>query len=85
MPSTRPAPVIDGLPGDQRFFLGWAQVWRGADREDARKNQIATDPHSPEPFRAIGPVRNVDAWYDAFNIQPGTRYYLPPEQRVRLW
>ncbi|NBB52282.1 peptidase M13 [Rhizobium sp. CRIBSB] len=81
----QPAPVLDGLTGDQRFFLGWAQVWQSKYREDALKQQIATDPHSPAEFRVIGPVRNVDAWYEAFGVQPGSRYYLPPEQRVRIW
>ena len=79
------APVLDGLTGDQRFFLGWSQVWRSKYREDALKQQIATDPHSPSEFRVIGPLRNVDAWYEAFGIQPGSRYYLAPEDRVRIW
>ncbi|GAA0612869.1 M13 family metallopeptidase [Brevundimonas kwangchunensis] len=81
----RPAPVLDGTTGDQRFFFGWAQVWQSKYREDALINQIATDSHSPAEFRVIGPVRNVDAWYDAFDVQPGSRYYLRPEDRVRIW
>ncbi len=81
----QPAPVIDGTTGDQRFFYGWAQVWQSKYREDALKNQIATDPHSPAEFRVIGPVRNVDAWYEAFGVKPGTKYYLAPEDRVRIW
>ena len=81
----QPAPVIDGVTGDQRFFYGWAQVWQSKYREDALKNQIATDPHSPAEFRVIGPVRNIDAWYDAFDVQPGSKYYLAPEDRVRIW
>jgi putative endopeptidase len=81
----RPAPVIDGVTGDQRFFYGWAQVWQSKYREDALKNQIATDPHSPAEFRVIGPVRNVDAWYEAFGVKPGDKYYLAPEDRVRIW
>lgn len=81
----KPAPVIDGLTGDQRFFLAFAQAWRGKAREDAIKMQLASDPHSPERFRVIGPLRNLDAWYQAFNVQPGSKYYLPPEKRVRLW
>jgi len=81
----QPAPVIDGVTGDQRFFYGWAQVWQSKYREDALKNQIATDPHSPAEFRDIGPVRNVDAWYEAFGVKPGTKYYLAPEDRVRIW
>jgi putative endopeptidase len=81
----QPAPVLDGTTGDQRFFYGWAQVWRSKYREDALKNQVATDPHSPAQFRVIGPVRNHDAWYEAFGVQPGQAYYLAPEDRVRLW
>ena len=81
----QPAPVIDGVTGDQRFFYGWAQVWQSKYREDALKNQIATDPHSPAEFRVIGPVRNVDAWYEAFGVKPGSKYYLAPEDRVRIW
>ena len=81
----QPAPVLDGVTGDQRFFYGWAQVWQSKYREDALKQQIATDPHSPAEFRVIGPVRNVDAWYEAFDVQPGDKYYLAPEDRVRIW
>ncbi|HST91927.1 MAG TPA: M13-type metalloendopeptidase [Brevundimonas sp.] len=81
----RPAPVIDGTTGDQRFFYGWAQVWQSKMRDDALRNQIATDSHSPAEFRVIGPLRNIDAWYTAFNVQPGSKYYLPPEERVRIW
>jgi putative endopeptidase len=79
------APVLDGLTGDQRFFLGWAQVWQSKMRDAALQQQVATDPHSPSEFRVIGPVRNVDAWYEAFDVGPGDRYYLPPEERVRIW
>jgi putative endopeptidase len=81
----KPAPVIDGLTGDQRFFLAFAQAWRGEQREDAIKTQVATDPHSPRRYRVIGPLRNLDAWYQAFNIQPGSKFYIAPEQRVRIW
>ena len=81
----KPAPVIDGLTGDQRFFLAYAQAWRGKQREDAIKTQVASDPHSPRRFRAIGPLRNLDAWYDAFKIDAGSKFYIPPEKRVRLW
>ena len=81
----QPAPVIDGTTGDQRFFYGWAQVWQSKYRDEALKQQVATDPHSAAQFRVIGPLRNVDAWYDAFDVQPGTKYYLTPEERVRLW
>jgi len=78
-------PVIDGLTGDQRFFLAFAQAWRSHARDDALRRQVLTDPHSPAEFRVNGVVRNVDAWYQAFNIQPGDPLYLPPEQRVRIW
>lgn len=78
-------PVIDGLTGDQRFFIAYAQAWQGKDREDALRQQILTDPHSPDKYRVNGVVRNVDAWYKAFNVQPGDKLYLPPEQRVRIW
>jgi len=81
----KPAPVIDGTTGDQRFFYGWSQVWQSKMREEAQKQQVATDPHSPAEFRVIGPLRNSDAWYEAFNVQPGSKYYLAPADRVRIW
>ena len=81
----KPAPVIDGLTGDQRFFLAYAQVWREKQREDALRSQVTTDPHSPGRFRILGPVRNVQAWYDAFGIKPGDPMYIPPEQRAHIW
>jgi putative endopeptidase len=79
------APVIDGLTGDQRFFLGFAQVWRGMIRPERLRSQIMSDPHPPSDFRLNNTVRNLDAWYEAFNVQPGDALYLPPEQRVRIW
>jgi putative endopeptidase len=81
----QPAPVIDGLTGDQRFFLAFAQAWRGKQRVDAIKTQVASDPHSPRRFRVIGPLRNLDAWYDAFGIGQDSKFYIPPEKRVRIW
>jgi len=81
----KPAPVIDGLTGDQRFFLAFAQAWRGEQRDDAIKTQVASDPHSPRRYRVIGPLRNLDAWYSAFNVEPGSKFYIPPEKRVRIW
>ncbi len=78
-------PVIDGLTGDQRFFLAWAQVWRSTQREDNYRNRLRTDPHSPEEYRVNGVVRNLDEWYEAFGVKPGDAMYLPPEQRVRIW
>jgi putative endopeptidase len=80
-----PAPVLDGTTGDQRVFLGWAQVWRTKTRPDALKQQVTSDPHAPPQFRVDGPLRNVDAWYDAFGVKPGEKLYLPLEDRVRIW
>ena len=81
----KPAPVIDGLTGDQRVFLGWAQVWRGKYRDDAIKRQLVSDPHSPPKYRVDVPVRNIDAWYAAFGVKPGDAMYVKPEDRVRIW
>ncbi len=81
----KPAPVIDGLTGDQRFFLAWAQVWKAKYREEALVNQLKTDPHSPPQYRINGPLRNLQEWYAAFDVKPGDKLYLPPEQRVRIW
>ena len=80
-----PAPVIDGLTGEQRFFLAYAQAWRGKQREDATRNQVTSDPHSPDKWRVIGPTRNLDAWYEAFGVTPDSKYYIKPEDRVRIW
>ncbi|ESZ86106.1 MAG: zinc metalloprotease [Blastomonas sp. CACIA14H2] len=77
--------VIDGLTGDQRFFMAWAQVWRNKSRDEYLRQQLNTDPHSPPNFRANGTVRNFDEWYKAFNVKPGDALYLPPEQRIRIW
>ena len=79
------APVIDGLTGDQRFFLAWAQVWRSQQREDNARQRLRTDPHSPERFRVNGVVRQMDAWYDAFDVTAEDELYLPPEERVHIW
>ncbi|MHA7871469.1 MAG: M13 family metallopeptidase, partial [Hyphococcus sp.] len=79
------APVVDGLTGDQRFFMGWAQVWRAKAREDELRRRLVTDPHSPPEYRVNGVVRNMDAWYDAFGVTEDDALYLPPEQRVRIW
>lgn len=81
----KPAPVIDGLTGDQRFFLSFAQAWRGEQRDDAVKTQVASDPHSPSRYRIIGPLRNLDAWYAAFGIGPDSKFYIAPDKRVRIW
>ena len=79
------ASVIDGLTGDQRFFLAWAQVWRAKSREAATLARLKSDPHSPAKFRVNGVVRNIDAWYRAFDVKPDNDLYLPPEQRVYIW
>jgi putative endopeptidase len=81
----KPAPVLDGLTGDQRFFLSWAQSWRALYRDARLRNQVMSDPHSPPKFRVNGVVRNMDAWYAAFNVQPGEGLYLAPDERVRIW
>jgi putative endopeptidase len=77
-------PVIGGQTADQRFYLGWAQVWRCKDREPALRQQLLTDPHSPCPVRT-DVVRNMDPWYSAFGVQPGQKLYLAPADRVRIW
>ena len=81
----QPAPVIDGFTGDQRVFLGWAQVWRTLTRDDALRQLITTNPHSPGHVRAFAPLRNVDAWYEAFGVKEGDAEYVKPEDRVRIW
>jgi putative endopeptidase len=81
----QPAPVINGLTGDQRLFLGWAQVWREKQRDAALQQQLATDPHSPASVRAAVPVRNIQAWYDAFDVKPGDEQYLTPADRAVIW
>lgn len=80
----KPAPVIDGLTGDQRFFLAFGQAWRSKIRDAAQRQRLATDVHAPAEFRALT-VRNLDAWYPAFNVQPGQKLYLAPDQRVKIW
>nr|WP_235908887.1 M13 family metallopeptidase [Roseiconus nitratireducens] len=81
----QPAPVIDGLTGDQRFFLGWAQIWRRLYREPELLRRLIVDPHSPSEYRVNGIVRNMDAWYRAFDVKPDDELYLSPEDRVRIW
>jgi len=80
----RPAPVLAGFTGDQRFFMAYAQVYRTLQRDGFLRQQLATDPHSPGEWRAAE-VRNIDAWYAAFDVKPGARMYLPPDQRVKVW
>ena len=79
------APVIDGLTGEQRFFYSWSQVWRALIRDEALRNQVQSDPHSPAKFRVNGTVQNVDAWYAAFNVKPGDKLYVAPNKRVHIW
>lgn len=81
----QPAPVIDGLTGDQRFFLSWAQVWRTKYREGLLRELVMSDVHSPDYFRVNGPLPNIDAWYTAFDIKPDDRMFIKPEDRVSIW
>ncbi len=81
----KPAPVLDGLTGDQRVFLGWAQAWRGKLREAAIRKQVVSDPHSPRQYRVNGPARNIDDWYAAFSVDPGDKLFVAPEDRARIW
>ncbi|NNC53205.1 MAG: M13 family metallopeptidase [Erythrobacter sp.] len=79
------APVIDGLTGDQRFFLGFAQIWRGMEREESLRNRVMTANHPPGEFRLNNAVRHLDAWYDAFGVTEDDALYLPPEERISIW
>jgi putative endopeptidase len=81
----REAPVIDGFTGDQRFFLGWAQIWRMNYREEALRQRVMVGPHSPNMYRVNGVMVNMPEFYRAFNVQPGDKLYLPPAQRVKIW
>jgi putative endopeptidase len=81
----KPAPVLNGTTGDQRVFLGWAQVWRAKVRPDAARQRLVIDPHSPPMARVNGPTQNLDAWYSAFDVKPGETHYLAPKDRVVIW
>jgi putative endopeptidase len=81
----KPAPVIDGLTGDQRFMLAYAQSWREKAREDAVRQLVVSNPHSPELYRVNGIVRNLDAWYASFDVAPDGKLYLAPDKRARIW
>ena len=81
----KPAPVIDGLTGDQRFFMGFAQVWRDKSRDEATINQVKADPHSPSRYRCNGVVVNVPEFYTTFDVKPGDKMYSAPEKRVKIW
>jgi endothelin-converting enzyme/putative endopeptidase len=80
----KPAPVVAGLTGDQQFFIAFAQAWRTKSREAALRQQVVTDGHSPDEFRADA-VRNLDAWYAAFDVKAGQKLYLESPDRVRVW
>lgn len=81
----KPAPVIDALSGDQRFFMGWAQVWARKYREDELRQRLLTDPHSPSEYRTNAIVSNLPQFYAAFGVRPGDAMYLPPQARVKIW
>jgi predicted metalloendopeptidase len=80
----KPAPVVAGLTGDQQFFIAFGQSWRGKSREPSLRLQILGDSHSPGEYRT-DTVRNLDAWYEAFKVEPGQDLYLKPDERVRVW
>jgi predicted metalloendopeptidase len=81
----KPSSVMDGYTGEQRFFIGWGQVWRRKYREAEMRKRIKTDPHSPSQYRCNGIVSNLDGFYEAFNVQPDSPMYIAPEKRVRIW
>ena len=81
----KPAPVIDGFTGPQRFFIGFAQVWRGNIRDAEQRLRLRTDPHSPGKFRATVPLTNIEAFYEAFDVKPGDDMYRKPHDRVEVW
>jgi predicted metalloendopeptidase len=81
----KPSPVIDGMTGEQRFFYGWAQVWRRKYREEELRKRLQTDPHSPSQYRCNGIVSNLDSFYEAFDIKPDAKMYIQPDRRVRIW
>ena len=80
-----PVPALGGFSPDQRVFLGWAQAWRGKYREDRMRQQLVTDPHSPPKYRVDVPIKNIDAFYEAFGVKPGDGMYVAPADRVRIW
>jgi len=81
----KPAAVIGGLTGEQRFFMGWAQVWRSKERDDALRQQVLTNEHAPSKFRANGPLGNVPEFYKAFGVKAGDKLFIAPDQRVKIW
>jgi putative endopeptidase len=80
-----PPPVIDNVPADQRFYMGWAQSWKAKEREESLRQQVLTNVHSPEMYRANGPIRNIPEFYTAFGVKEGDKMFLVPEKRVKIW
>ncbi|MDO8681736.1 MAG: M13-type metalloendopeptidase [Acidobacteriota bacterium] len=80
-----PPPVIDGIPADQRFYMGWGQSWKAKQRDEALRQQVMTNPHSPEMYRANGPIRNIPEFFAAFGVKEGDQMYLPPDRQVKIW
>jgi predicted metalloendopeptidase len=80
-----PAPAVDGIPADQRFYMGWAQSWKAKEREESLRQQVLTNVHSPEMYRANGPIRNIPGFYAAFGVKEGDKLFLPAERRVKIW
>ena len=83
--AAKPSPTIDGLTGDQRFFMGWAQAWRAKAREEYLRRQVLADPHAWAEFRANGPLGNIPAFYDAFQVKAGDKLFIDPARRVKIW
>jgi putative endopeptidase len=81
----KPAPVLDGLTGDRRFFDGWVQAWRAKYRDDALRQQVLTNPHAPDMMRGNGPLPNVESFYRAYDVREGDKLFLPPDRRVKIW
>src|SRR5687768_6379967 len=79
------APVVDGIPADQRFYMGWAQSWKAKERDESLRQQVLTNVHSPEMYRANGPIRNIEEFYTAFGVKEGDKLFLPPDRRVKIW
>ena len=81
----KPSPAMDGFTGEQRVFMGWAQVWRAKLRDEFMRQMVLTNPHSPHAFRASVPPSNIAAFYDAFGVKPGDKMYREPSARVKIW
>jgi putative endopeptidase len=79
------APTIDGITADQRFYMGWSQSWKAKERDESLRQQVLTNVHSPEMYRANGPIRNIPEFYMAFGVKEGDKHYLPPDRRVKIW